>query len=387
MSFFDEGDEPRTVIRSPKPQPRRPPGRPRRSPTDDRTLLVRRGGAAAIALIVAIGLVLGIKAILDHQAIQGLKDYNNKVSQLVHAEQTNVRNPFFRETVNAYNSPNPTEVPTTLQQWVQQERIYYNDAQSWSVPAQMVGAQRQFVQALGFRYEALQRIAATMSSVLGVSNDQGAQITALAGDMEMLLTSDGIYAERVAPLITEALAKAGITGQTTPSSTFLPDIAWIEPQTVAQRILGYVPTSLGGAPSTGSNGHELLSVSIRGPSGTPTVLQSGTSTVSSYPYTSAGFTFILTIRNSGTGDVHGVMPRIYIHKTGLNTSCLTTPAPAIAVTHPGGTYTASIVFAPAPSCLSPFYNQALLMTAEVKPLPGETDTSNNRQHILIEFTH
>ena len=386
MSFFDEGDEPRTVIRS--PQPRRPAGRSRRSPTDDRTLLVRRGGAAVVVLIVVIGLVLGIKAILDHQALQGLKDYNTKVSQLVSAELANVRDPFFRETVNAYNSPNPTEVPTTLQQWVQQERTYYLDAQSWSVPAQMVGAQRQFVQALGFRYEALQRIAGTMSSVLGVSNDQGTQINAIAGDMEMLLTSDGIYAERVAPLIAEALATAGITGQISPpSNPFLPDIAWIEPATVAQRILGYVPTSLGGLPATGSNGHELLSVSIRGPSGTTTPLQSGATTISSYPYTSAGFTFILTILNSGTGDVHGVMTRIYFHKTGLNTTCLTTPAPPIAITRPGQQYTSSIVFAPSTSCLSAFYNQALLMTAEVNPVPGETDKTNNFLHYLIEFTH
>ena len=386
MSFFDEGDEPRTVIRS--PQPRRPAGRSRRSPRDDRTLLVRRGGAAAIVLIIVIGLVLGIKAILDHQALQGLKDYNGKVSQLVSAELTNVRDPFFRETVNAYNSSNPTEVPTTLQQWVQQERTDYLQAQSWSVPAQMVGAQRQFVQALGFRYEALQRIAATMSSVLGVSNDQGAQINAIAGDMEMLLTSDGIYAERVLPLIAEALANAGITGQIPPpSGPFLPDIAWIEPQTVAQRILGYIPTSLGGLPSTGSNGHELLSVSIRGPNGTTTPLQSGATTVSSYPYTSAGFTFVLTIRNSGTGDVHGVMTSIFFHKTGLNTSCLTTPAPPIAITRPGFDYTTSIVFAPSSSCLSPFYNQALLMTAKVDPVPGETDKTNNVQHFLIEFTH
>ena len=171
----------------------------------------------------------------------------------------------------------------TIQQDVHQEQVYYHDAQSWSVPAQMVGAQRQFVQALGLRYEALQRIAGTMSSVLGVSNDQGAQIKRIAGDMEMLLTSDVIYAERVAPLITQALAKAGITDQTVAPSSFLPDIAWIDPQTVAQRILGYVPTSLGGIPSTGSNGHELLSVSIRGPSGTPTVLQSGTTTINRLP--------------------------------------------------------------------------------------------------------
>ena len=105
--------------------------------------------------------------------------------------------------------------------------------------------------------------------------------------MELLLASDVIYAERVAPLITQELNQAGITGQTVAASTFLPDISWLNPQTVAQRILGFVPTSLGGGtlPPGQSNGHELLGVSIQGTSGT-TPLQSGTTTINRLPYTS-----------------------------------------------------------------------------------------------------
>ena len=47
-----------------------------------------------------------------------------------------------------------------------------------------------------------------------------------------------------------------------------------------------------------------------------------------------------------------------------------------------------IVFAPS-SCanLSAFYNQALLMTAEVAPVLGETDKTNNVLHYYVEFTH
>ena len=52
--------------------------------------------------------------------------------------------------------------------------------------------------------------------------------------MELLLASDVIYAERVAPLIEQALASAGITGQTVASSAFLPDVSWLVPQTVAR---------------------------------------------------------------------------------------------------------------------------------------------------------
>ena len=66
--------------------------------------------------------------------------------------------PFFQQIDNAYNSANQSAVAINIQQEVQQEQTYYHQAQGWSVPAQMVGAQRQFVQALGLRYEALQAI-------------------------------------------------------------------------------------------------------------------------------------------------------------------------------------------------------------------------------------
>lgn len=391
MSFFDEGDDPRTAIRSPQPQPRRPPDRARRSSTDDRTLLLRRAAAAGIVLVVLIALVLGIKALLNHQAVQGLKDYNNKVASLVagpEGEESLVRMPFFQAIAGAFNSANPSQVAITIQGEVHQEQLYYQQAQGWSVPAQMVGAQRQFVQTLGLRYEALQAIAGEMTSALGSTSNQGTAINEIAGNMELLLASDVIYAERVAPLISQALSEAGITGQTVAASTFLPDISWLNPQTVAQRILGFVPTSLGGGtlPPGQSNGHELLGVSIQGTSGT-TPLQSGTTTINRLPYTSAGVTFVLAVKNSGNGPVHDVQTVISFHKAGLNTSCLTSTS-QIPVTEPGVSYTSSIVFAPS-SCtnLTAFFNQALDMTAEVVPVRGETDKTNNFQHYLVEFTH
>jgi hypothetical protein len=395
LSFFDEGDDPRTAIRSPQPQPRRPPDRARRSSTDDRTLLLRRAAAAGIVLVVLIALVLGIKALLNHQAVQGLKDYNNKVASLVdgpEGEQALVRTPFFQAIGGAFNSANPSQVAITIQGEVHQEQLYYQQAQGWSVPTQMIGAQRQFVQTLGLRYEALQAIAGEMTSALGSTSastsGQGTAITDIAGNMELLLASDVIYAERVAPLITQALSQAGITGQTVAASSFLPDISWLNPQTAAQRILGFVPTSLGGgtlAPGQ-SNGHELLGVSVQGTSGT-TPLQSGTTTINRLPYTSAGVTFVLDVKNAGNGVVHGVQTVISFHKAGVNTSCLTSMS-QIPMTQPGVSYTSSIVFAPT-SCtnLSAFFNQALDLTAEVVPVRGETDKSNNFQHYLVEFTH
>ncbi|MGA3361820.1 MAG: hypothetical protein ABSD82_07300 [Solirubrobacteraceae bacterium] len=384
MSFFDEGDEPRTAIRSPKPPPRRPPARARRGPTDDRTLLIRRAGAAAIVIVVLIIIVLAVRAILNHQAIAGLKNYNAEVTTIVNDEQSIVRGPFFMELDGALGSSNPSEVPTTLQQYVNLEDGYYHQAEDWSVPAQMVGAQTYFVEALGLRYEALQGIETQLPTAIGNGSQQTHAIKLIAGEMEKLLASDVMYADRVAPLIEQALTRAGISGQTTPASQFLPDVGWLAPNNVAQRILGFVPTSLGGAPTSGTPGHELLGVSVQASDGTTTALASGV--INKIPYTSAGTTFVLNVLNSGTITEYAVTTEIHFKKLGLSTSCLTKTS-QIRKTVPGYTYLSSIVITPA-TCASPsdFINVPLDMTAGVVPLPGETNKMNNFQTFLVEFT-
>ena len=387
LSFFDDGDEPRTAIRSPQPRPRRPPARtPRRRGADDRTLLLRRAGAAVVVLLVLIGLVLAIKAILNHQAIQALKSYNANVNGIVSAEQTAVRDPFFRQLDGAFSSPDPPEVPTNLQQWISSEAGYYHEAEGWSVPAQMVGAQRYFVETLGLRYEALEGIEAEMKDALGVSSDQGSAIRLIAGDMEKLLAADVLYADRVAPLITQALATAGIVGETTDTSTFLPDIGWLTPQTVADRILGHVPSSLpGGSTVTGTPGHALTAVSVESAGGTTTPLSS--TGANTFAYTPAGVTFVLAVENSGTVTEYDVGTQIYFYKKGLDTSCLTAKS-QLAETVPGQTYNSAIVFAPTGCAnFSDFLNVPLEMTAEVVPVPGEKNKANNFLSFLVEFTH
>jgi len=386
LSFFDEGDDPRTAVRSPRPQPRRPAERTRRSRADDRTLLLRRGAAAAIILVVLIGIVLGVKAILDHQALSGLKTYNGEVTSLTADELSNVRTPFFQKIDNAFNSASPIEVATALQQIASQEQVYYRQAQSWSVPAQMVGPQRWYVGAIGLRVEALLDIAAQMQKALGVSQGQGGAIKQISGDMEKLLTSDTMYATRVAPLILQGLANAGVAGSPLSTDAFLPDIGWLVPRTAAERILSYVPTSLGGTPlpSGASVGHGLTSVGVLQPNGSVTPLQStGNNKI---PYTTAGITFVLGVQNLGTISEHDVGTQITFSKAGLNTSCLTRTN-IIRTTTPGQTLTSQILFTPTCPNLPAYLNQILAMTAQVDPVSGENDVANNKHSFDVEFTN
>ena len=56
--------------------------------------------------------------------------------------------------------------------------------------------------------------------------------------MEMFLASDVIYSQRVAPLIQQKLAADGIHGLSTASTQFLPNLGWLEPSTVEERLTG-----------------------------------------------------------------------------------------------------------------------------------------------------
>ena len=164
-----------------------------------------------------------------------------------------------------------------------------------------------------------------MQKALGVSNGQGPAIKRISGDMEKLLTSDVLYSARVAPLITQALASAGVAGSPPPTDSFLPDIGWLVPQTAAQHILSYVPTSLGGSPPVSGTlvGHRLISASVVTNGSAKTLQANG---INSIPYTTAGVTFVLTFTNSGAVTEHDVGTEVTFSKAGLDTSCLTRTA-------------------------------------------------------------
>ena len=226
------------------------------------------------------------------------------------------------------------------------------------------------------RYQALAQIDTQISAALGVGSQVPA-ITAIAGSMELLSASDVLYAERTRPLILEALATAGVTGVTVPANSFLPDNGWLVPSTTAQRILGYVPVSLGGSKAAaGAYGHELVSVS--GPKGP---LSSGANV---FALGSAGVSFTLQVKNSGTAVVHGEITKITFHSASVPASCLDVRG-TIPQTVPASTYPSTLVVNATSTCDS-FYNSPLTMIAEAQPLPGETDRSNNYMHFLVEFT-
>lgn len=380
MSFFDEGDEPSTTIGP--PPPRRPPSQPpgaRRARLDDRTLLARRAGAIAILLVVIILVALGVKSYLASRQEQALKNYNAQVTSLVTQQAIQVAGPVFKTLNSSPATSGTSEI--TLQSEVFADaglaRQEARQAAGWSVPSQMAGAQRDLLLALDLRYEALNEIQNDLSTALG-STGQTTALEDIAGAMGLIYSSDVIYQVRVVPLITEALSAANIPvgagavgSEQVIDSKFLPDQSWLLTSYVAGKILGNTPSNLGGTPTTGTHGHELIGVLA----GTTQLIPIGLG-INDIAYTK-GMVFTLQFKNTGENTEFDV-------RTEATIDSATVPAistsGSVAETEPGLPYTSQLSFSKDPP-----RGVTLRLTATIEPVHGETDTANNQMQFLIDF--
>lgn len=384
LSFFDEGDEPRTAIGSPPPRPgpssRSRPGR--RARADERTVLARRAGALGVAVVVVAIVYFVINAYLASQNTQALKDYNSEVTTLVQGEQTTVEQPFFASLEGAPGTgggPLMTLEDDLYQDYVS-AKMDAQTAAAWSVPSGMAGAQQDLLLVLDLRAEALLKVWQQIGGAL-----QGGSFTALrniAGAMQMIAASDTVYAVRVQPLIQEGLSNDGIAvassanlgGEVVPGSQFLPNQSWTLAGYVAGKILGATPPQLGGSLGAGSHGHAIVSVMA----GSTALNPYTGSNINPVPYTN-NLQYVVTFTNDGENDEFGVITKLTLSSASTQTQVAETTT---RETKPGQQVMATLGFSTAPPP-----NTTLQLTAEVVPVTGESDTTNNKLTFLIEFTH
>jgi hypothetical protein len=222
--------------------------------------MVRRRVAAGIGVVLLIVIVLVVNGCLKSQAVQALKDYNRNVSLIATESDEQVSHPLFSALTDAAGKP-----ALNVEEQVDQLRIQAQNlatrAKGLSVPGDMAAAQSDLLLTLDLRVEGLTKVATLLPSALGGQGKQTS--TPIAGDMEIFLASDVIYAQRVAPLIQQTLTANSIQGLSTTSTRFLPNLGWLEPITVLARISGQAASSsASGQPLTGHHGSALKGVSV-----------------------------------------------------------------------------------------------------------------------------
>jgi hypothetical protein len=380
LSFFDDGEE--TAARPSPKAPRKPrAGGPRRPATstprprrpqgggggdfDDHTLMIRRRVALGAGFVLLIVIVLLINGCLKSGKLQSLKDYNRSVSQLAQESDAQVSHPLFGALTGA-SSKTALNVELQIDELGKISRELAARAKAMSVPGEMAGAQRALLTVLGLRAEGMGKVGTLVRQILGGHATQAGP--ELAGEMELFLASDVLYSQRVAPLIQEALANSGINGLGTTGTRFLPNLGWLVPATALSRITGQGTGSSQGTVAPGTHGSSLLGVSV------------GTNALEVEPalnHISGGGspTFTVSVEDTGSNQETNVKVDVTVTAGGKTFK----HSGVIATTQPGAKADAEVPVTGIP------VGQAAKIEVSVEPVPGETNTENNKNTYLAIF--
>jgi hypothetical protein len=367
LSFFDEDDEPRRTT----PRPRR--ARTAGGATDSQTLLIRRAIAGVGLLLFVILLAIAVNSCRDSQRRSALEDYNRELSSIADESVSQVSVPFF-ETLSTGGAPTDLQAQIAQFQVVAQQQ--YERLESADVPGDMRGAQQSALIALEWRRDALQRIASQIGGALGDEGDEAdAAIERIAGQMEVLLASDVAWETRVIPFVNQALEDGGVTGQEITRSAFVPDLSWLQPQTIADTLdqqLSAGGDEGGGGEPTGPGLHGTnIDSTVYG----DVTLQPGVANELTYV---EGQPFVVNFTNGGENEEFDIRVSVRIVPESGDPITASDTVPRLA---PGEAATVELVLEDPPPL-----DAAVTVRTQVARVPGEDNVENNRSEYPARFT-
>ena len=329
--------------------------------------MVRRRIAAGVAVVLLIIIVLVINGCLKSQKTQSLKDYNRHVGQIASESDSQVSKPLFTALSGA-GSKSALDVEVQIDQL----RISRTDgrvATRRKLSRAGRNGRRAARPAAGAelprrRDDEGRRAACPRRSAARTSR----RARLIAGDMEIFLASDVIFSQRVVPLIEQTLTSNGIKGLPQPSSRFLPNIGWLEPNTVFARITGQAPPRSPRRRSPATTAAQLKGVSV------------GTNTLAPEPtlnHITGGSnpTFTVQVENSGEFPETNVKVDITVTAGGKQYKA----SHVIEKTEPGKTVNVEIPVTGIP------LGVAAKVQVNIEGVPGENDRENNKGTFLAIF--
>ncbi len=332
--------------------------------------MVRRVVAIGIGLLVVLLLVFGIKGCLNSRKEQALKDYNRDASSIVQDADANAD--AFYETLSAGGSSS-TDVQSEINQLRFRAQGLTKQAEGLDVPSEMRPAHRNLLLSLSIIQESMGKVAEKLPAALSTDSATAVPaVRAIAGEMRAFDAADVVYNRRTAALVKQVLDDNEVGGQVIQSSSFLQNLGWLQPSTVARRIDSQAGRGAGDGGSTeptpGLHGHGLLSVSAG-----DTELQSGQA---NRIRATSNVTFNVKIANQGDNPETDVRVRVRIRGAGDPI----TVQKVVDQTQPKTEATVAVPLGQAPPIGEP-----VTITAEVLPVAGEKNTANNSQDFSALF--
>jgi hypothetical protein len=331
---------------------------------------VRRGFAAGAGLLVLILLILVIKGCRDSAREQAFKDYNRNVAALM--EESNQDSRALFGLLTKPGTQSPVQLATSVNTTRNHAQGLVDRAKNLGPPDELSTAQRYLLDTLGLRRDGVTAVARELPTALGDANTDAAAAR-MAAAMQEFLASDVIYNQRTLPDLKGATAKQGLTDQVTfQQSRFLLDLGWLSPTTVADRMSRIRSgTGSSGTIAPGLHGTGLGTVTVK-PGG-----QTLTPGAAAQLKVSPNTTFDVQVMDQGQNDEKQVRVRLTV--TGAGKPIVVTQT--IASITAGQTATASIPLAATPPTGLP-----VTIKVEALPVPGEKNTTNNRQQFSAVFT-
>lgn len=344
---------------------------------DDQTARRRQLFALGVGALLLIIVFLGIRGCLSVRKERAYKDYVREVAADVRESQQEstavfalLRGEADQQGVALQNSINGfrTEAGRLVERARKRDR-----------PDELADAHRYLIDTLTLRRDGLAQIARLLPTALG---DQGAEQATvdIAAQMQTFLASQVILTQRFLPRLYGTIEDEGleedvpIPDALRRPGNFLPDIDWLRPSIVADRIgrLGGGGGGAGDEPAEpGLHGTGVASVTVQ-PSGT--ALNPGAAV--DIP-ARRNLTFDVAIQNQGEHEENDVTVRLTISGAGRPITVEDT-IEAIAA---GETQTASI---PLPRL--PATGRPVTIRVQSEAVPGEEKTDNNRQSYQAVFT-
>jgi hypothetical protein len=326
--------------------------------------MVRRAVAAGAGLIVLILLVLAVRGCLDARKDDAFRDYAADIRALVRGSSTLSARLF--EILARPRNADALDIQNEINAQSTDAEQLVERAKDTDHPDELNGAHSWVVIALEFRRDALNRIALRMRDALG-DRGRNQAIESIAGQMQAFLASDVVYSQRAIPELRSEFADRDIT-ERFPISQFLPDLGWLDPDTVESRLSRVGTPERAATP--GIHGTGLQGVTAKPPG---TALTEGG--VNRIP-ASDQLAFEIRVQNQGESEETDVGVSITI-SNGREVSVDQTISRIAA----GDSQTVSI-----PITRRPPTEAVTDVSVEVAPVPGERVRDNNKASYQVVFT-
>jgi hypothetical protein len=327
--------------------------------------MVRRSVAAGAGLLALILMVLLVRGCLDSRKESAIVDWVRDVDALMR-ESNGERDGLFQQ-LEGDGGASDVEIENALNGFRIESDKLVDRARDLDRPDELADAERYVVETLDFRADGIAQIADELPAALAGGDEQSGAARKIAEAMQAFLASDQIYVRRVLPAVDSVLEQEGLE-QSMAESTFLQDLAWLDPAEVASRIGGVGGTGDDEA-TAGLHGNGLGAVTLGG----QTLIADGSTSVA----LSDGLTLQVQVANQGDSTETDVTVRATI---GSGAEAIEAEEVLDTIAS-GETKTVDV-----PIDDQPPTGQVVPIDVEIEPVPGEEKTDNNVGEFSVIFT-